>query len=168
MQSTDETPWAWPWPESSDGLAPCIALPITESLRERLRRLRRQQLADHSAGSPRLVCALFYEEDVVCIRAFGGHAAYLGLDGRVSCENYGEGLGPEVLSDPRDVASIIVRFAGDLGIPELIDLLPTRPDGAVACRLCKGSRWESSPPEGESEGGRWCCRRCRGLGWTLA
>jgi hypothetical protein len=55
-----------------------------------------------------------------------------------------------------------VKLAGDIGMAELIDLLPARPDDAVVCCLCEGSRWESA------ESSRWCCRRCCGLGWTLA
>ena len=81
---------------------------------------------------------------------------YLGTDGRVHYENYGEGLDKMVLTDPRDVASSIVKWAADIGVPELIDLLPDRPEGAVVCRLCEGTRWESL----ESS--------CNSSGWTLA
>jgi hypothetical protein len=109
-----------------------------------------------------MVCAIFYDQEVVCLWAGGGHAAYLGLDGRVHYENYGEGFDTVVLTDLRAVASNIVRYAADIGLPELIDLLPAAPLSAVVCRLCEGSRWESV------ESTRWCCRRCRGLGWTLA
>ena len=77
-------------------------------------------------------------------------------------ENYGEGRDTEVLTDPRDVASTIVKCADDIELPELVELLPTRPVGAVVCRLCEGSRWELVGAD------RWCCRRCHGLGWTLA
>jgi len=120
------------------------------------------------AGRPQLVCGVFYDEEVVSLRAGGGHAVYLGTDGRVHYENYGEGKDRVVLTDPRDVASAIVKCAGDIGVPELIDLLPARPVGAVACRLCGGSRWESPASTGDPDGRLWCCRRCRGLGWTLA
>src|SRR5262245_49415512 len=162
MQPTVDKPWPRPWPESAAGLPPFPALPLTEPLRARLRQIRERQMADHLAGRPQLVCGVFYDEEVVCLQAGGGHVAYLGTDGRVHYENYGEGRDKVVLTDPRDVASTIVKCAGDIGVPELIDLLPNRPEGAVACRLCEGSRWESA---GAS---RWCCRRCHGLGWTLA
>jgi hypothetical protein len=120
-------------------------------------------MADHLAGRPQLVCEVFYDEEVVCLWTGGGHAAYLGTDGRVHYENYGEGKDRVVLDDARDVASTIVKYASDIGVPELIDLLPARPGAAVACRLCGGSRRESS-----AAGQQWCCRRCHGLGWTLA
>jgi hypothetical protein len=143
-------------------LAPLLALPLTEPLRQRLRQIRDRQMAEHRAGRPRLVCGVFYDEEVVCLRVFCGHAAYLGTDGRVHYQNFGEGQDQVVLTDPRDVAWAIVKCAGDIGMPELIDRLPARPANGLVCRLCEGARWESA------EGDRWCCRRCCGLGWTLA
>ena len=161
MQPTVDNRWPRPWPESVP-LTPCPALPLTEPLRVRLRQIRERQMADHLAGRPQLVCDAFYDEEVVCLRVFCGRAAYLGTDGRVHYENFGEGMNKVVLTDPRDVAANIVKFAGDIGVLELIDLLPARPANGFVCRLCEGSRWESAGTD------RWCCRRCCGLGWTLA
>jgi hypothetical protein len=143
-------------------------LPLTEPLRERLRRIREHQMSEHRAGRPQLVCGVFYDEEVVCLRAGGGHAAYLGTDGRVHYENYGEGMDKVVLTDPRDVASTIVKCAGDIGMPELIDFLPVRPANGFVCLLCEGTRWEPPESTGDPDGRPWCCRRCRGLGWTHA
>ncbi len=161
VQPTPDNPWPRPWPESAR-IPPLPALPLTEPLRARLRQIRERQMAEHLAGHPQLVCAVFYDEEVVCLIAGGGHAAYLGTDGRIHTENYGEGLEAGVLTDPRDVASTVVRWADAIEMPELIDLLPARPEGAVVCRLCEGRRWEVA------ESSQWCCRLCRGLGWTLA
>jgi hypothetical protein len=162
MQPTVDNPWPHPWPESAGALAAFPALPLTERLRVLLRLIRKRQMADHIVGRPQLVCGVFYDEEVVCLRAGGGHATYLGIDGRIYYENYGEGQDKVVLTDPRDVASTIVKCAGDIRLPELIDLLPARPEVAVVCRLCAGSRWESA------ESSQLCCRRCCGLGWTIA
>lgn len=166
MQSAEDKPWPRPWPES--GLAPLPALPLTEPLRARLRQVRERQMADHLAGRPQLVCEVFYDEEVVCLRAGGGHAAYLGTDGRFHHENYGEGIGRVVLTDPRYIASAVVKCAADIGMPELIGQLPPMPAGGVVCRSCGGSRWESPASTGDPDGQPWCCRRCRGLGWTAA
>jgi hypothetical protein len=111
---------------------------------------------------------VFYEEEVVCLRAGGGHAAYLGTDSRVCYENYGEGKDRVVLTDPRDVASTIVKCAGDIRMPQLIDLLPVRPVSGFVCLLCEGTRWEPPESTGDPDGRPWCCRRCHGLGWTHA
>jgi hypothetical protein len=166
-QPTADNPWPRPWPKSVP-LTPCPALPLTERLRERLRHVREDQMAEHRAGRPQLVCGVFYDEEVVCLRAGGGHAVYLGTDGRVHYENYGEGKDTVILTDPRDVASTIVTCAGDIGVSELIELLPPPPASAEVCRLCEGGRWEL-PTGGDDLADRpWCCRRCHGLGWTLA
>lgn len=168
MQPAEDKPWARPWPDSANGLTPCPVLALTEPLRTRLRAVREQQMADHRAGRPQLVCGVFYDEEVVCLRAGGGHAAYLGTDGQLHYENYGESKDKIVLTDPRAVASTIVKCAGEIGVPELVELLPPKPAGGVVCRLCGGSRWESSASSEDPDGQRWCCRRCHGLGWTLA
>jgi hypothetical protein len=166
-QPTLDNPWPRPWPKSVP-LTPCPALPLTERLRELLRQVREHQMAQHRAGRPELVCGVFYNDEVVCLRAGGGHAAYLGTDGRIHYENYGEAKDPRVLTDPRDVASTIVKCANDIGVPELIELLPPRPAGGEICRLCEGRRWELPASSGDPDGRPWCCRRCHGLGWTLA
>lgn len=162
MQPPVDQPLPRPWPESATDVPAFPALPLTEPLQARLRQIRERQMAGHLAGRPQLVCAVFYDEEVVCLHAGGGHATYLGTDGRIHYENYGEGQDKVVLTDPRSVASIIVKCCADIGVPELIDLLPARPESAVVCRLCEGHRWESAGST------RWCCRLCHGLGWTLA
>lgn len=143
-------------------------MPLTEPIRIRLRQIREQQMAEHLAGRPQMVCGVFYDEEVVCLRAGGGHAAYLGTDGRVHYENYGEGMDTVVLTDPRDLASTIVKCAGDIGMPELIDQLPSRPENGFSCQLCEGTRVEWLACTDDPELRRCCCRRCRGLGWTMA
>src|SRR5207249_3548267 len=105
-------------------------------------------------------CGIFYDQDVVCLRAGAGHALYLGLDGRIHHVNYGGGIDPMVLTDARWVASAIVRCAGDIGVPELIDLLPARPEGAFVCGLCNGSRWMPKEVLASPDGLPICCLRC--------
>jgi hypothetical protein len=124
-------------------------------------------MAEHLAGRPQFVCQIFYDLDVVCLKAGGGHAVYLGLNGRGHYENYGEEQDVVVLTDPRALASVIVKWSGAVGLSELIELLPPRPPNGFVCRLCEGSRWEEVelPTSGKD---KLCCRRCCGLGWTLA
>jgi hypothetical protein len=104
----------------------------------------------------------------VCMKAGMGQAAFLGLDGRVWAENYGEGAVSEVLTDARDIASVIVRWSGNIGLSELMDLLPARPTSAVVCGACGGSRWLPASIGVHDDGRPLCCLRCYGLGWTLA
>jgi hypothetical protein len=96
-----------------------------------------------------------------------GRAVYLGLDGRVWVGNLGEGQLPSVLDDPKDVASCIVRWAGAVGLPELVEALPKMPEGGEVCSLCRGTR--EMPVEimpRSDDGLRFYCMRCGGLGWT--
>lgn len=96
-----------------------------------------------------------------------GHAAYLGLDGRVWLGNLGEGKLPWVVDDPSQFASIIVRWADVVGLPELIESLPAMPEGGEICSLCLGTRGMPEHIWKRSERGlRLFCRRCGGLGWT--
>lgn len=145
-----------------------MRVPIDEQMRDRLRKVRASQWEDMLAGQPEMVDEVFLEQEVVRLMSGGGHAAYLGLNGQITTVNYGEGFPPGVLNDPKDVASVLFRWAGSIGMPELIDLLPRMPEDGEVCSLCNGNRY--MPPEvlGSPDGQRLYCRRCGGLGWTDA
>jgi hypothetical protein len=140
---------------------------LDDRQREHLRRVRESQLADWRAGRPQLVDEMFVEQEVVRLKAGMGHSAYLGLDGTVYAVNYGEGFPPRVLDDPKDVASCIIRWAIDIGLPELIDALPPMPENGEVCSLCQGSRYMPDEFIGTEERRWFFCRRCGGLGWTV-
>jgi hypothetical protein len=144
-----------------------MRIPLTEQQREHLRRVREAQLADWRAGRPQVVDEMFVEEEVVRLMSGMGRAAYLGLNGQVWVGNLGEGQLPRVLEDPKDVASCIVRWAGAVGLPELVEALPPMPEGGEVCSLCKGTREmpEEFIPRAK-DGFRYFCQRCGGLGWT--
>jgi hypothetical protein len=143
-----------------------MRLPLTEAQREHLRRVREEQLAMWRAGRPQVVDEMFVTDEVVRLMSGMGRACYLGLDGRVWVGNLGEGKLPWVLDDPKDVASCIIRWAVDVGLPELVEALPPMPAEGEVCSLCKGSGY--MPDEFiSSEERRWFfCKRCGGLGWT--
>lgn len=142
-------------------------LPLTEPQREHLRNLRTSQLVDWRSGQPQIVDDLFIEGEVVRLMSGMGRAAYLGLDGRVWVGNLGEGELPQVLDDPKEVASVIVRWADAVVLPELVEALPAMPDGGEICSLCKGTREMPEDVWPRTQGGvRPFCQRCGGLGWT--
>jgi hypothetical protein len=114
-----------------------------------------------------MVDEVFLERDVVRLTSGGGHAAYLGLDGTVYVFHYGDGRPPRVLDDPRDIASCIIRWATDIGLPELIDGLPAMLPGGETCSLCRGGRYMPEEWIGNNERRWFFCKRCGGLGWTL-
>jgi hypothetical protein len=144
-----------------------MRIPLDKRQRDHLRSVRQAQLADWKAGRPQVVDDLFVQGEVVRLMSGMGRAAYLGLDGRVWAGNLGEGQLPHVLEDPQDVASCIVRWASTVGLPELVEALPPMPEDGEVCSLCKGSREmpEEIMPR-STDGFRYFCRRCGGLGWT--
>jgi hypothetical protein len=146
--------------------ATLMRLPLTDQQREHLHGVRAAQLADWRAGRPQVVDHMFVEQEVVRLMSGMGRAAYLGLDGRVWAGNLGEGELPRVLDDPKDVASCIVRWSGAVGLPELVEALPTRPEGGEVCSLCKGTREMPEEIMPRPASCRSFCWRCGGLGWT--
>lgn len=143
-----------------------LQLPLTEKHRERLRSIRESQLSDWRAGRPQVVDEMFAADEVVRLMSGMGRACYLGLDGRVWIGNLGEGQLPQVLSDPKEVASCIVRWSGSIGLSDLVNVLPPGPEGSIVCPLCQGDRvmppgWGDDP----GDGFRYYCKRCGGLGW---
>lgn len=140
---------------------------LTEQQKEHLRGVRQTQLAEWRAH-PFVVDQLFVEQQVVRLMSSMGRAAYLDLDGCVWVGNLGEGELPRVLDDPKGVASCIVRWAGVVDLPDLVDALPSMPEGGEVCSLCKGAREMPEaiiPPTKDAF--RYFCPRCGGLGWTM-
>jgi hypothetical protein len=144
-----------------------MQVPLTEQQRQHLRRVREEQLADWRAGRPQVVDEMFLTDEVVRLMSGMGRACYLGLDGRVWVGNLGEGQLPKDLDDSKDVASCIIRWAGDIGLPELIDALPPMPEVGEVCSLCRGTRYMPDEFIGDEERRWYFCRRCGGLGWTI-
>jgi hypothetical protein len=145
-----------------------MRLPLIDQQREHLRRVREEQLALWRDGHPQVVDELFVTDEVVRLMSGMGRACYLGLDGRVWVGDLGEGMLPWVLEDPKEVASCIVRWSGCVGLPELVNALPPAPKGGTVCPFCQGSR--VMPPgwgEDRSDGFRYDCKRCWGLGWVV-
>jgi hypothetical protein len=144
-----------------------VRLPLTDKQREHLRVVREVQMADWRDGRPQVVDEMFVTDEVVRLMSGMGRACYLGLDGRVWVGNLGEGKRPWVLDNPKEVASCIVRWAGAVGLSELVEALPPMPAGGEACSLCRGTREmpEEIMPRAE-DGFRYFCKRCGGLGWT--
>lgn len=118
-------------------------------------------------GRPQVVDEMFVTDEVVRLMSGMGRACYLGLDGRVWVGNLADGQLPWVLDDPKEVASCIVRWSGCIGLPELVNTLPQAPQGGGVCPQCQGSRvMPRGWGEDRSDGFRYYCMRCAGLGWV--
>jgi hypothetical protein len=143
--------------ERSDG----VRLNVPKTLRDRLCALH---LAQHAEMSPdwfsRVEAA--FAEGAVFLWVGLGYANYLTLGGQVVCTAPDDSR-PGLVESLRAIANIIVRGARELGMPELVDLLPSMPSGLAACPGCGGRRWDDTPHPGYPEG--TVCLICSGLGW---
>jgi hypothetical protein len=143
-----------------------MRIPLTDQQREHLRGVRKTQLADWHAH-PFVVDEIFVKEEVVRLMSGMGRACYLGLDGRIWVGNLGEGELPSVLSDPKGIASCIVRWSGCIGLPELVNALPPMATDGIICPLCHSSRETHNWVNDRDDGFRYYCMRCGGLGWII-
>lgn len=145
-----------------------MRISLTDQHLEILRRVREEQIAEWRSGRPAVVDELFVEQDVVRLMSGMGRAAYLGFDGTVWVGNLGEGELPIALDDPKEVASCIVRWSGCIGLPELVDALPPKPQHGQICPLCEGTRDMPGWVNDRDDNFRYYCKRCSGLGWVAA
>jgi hypothetical protein len=136
-----------------------VHLSLTDAWRKRLLVVRSGQAVAAEVEN-------LLEIEAVWLYGWMGNSAHLGLDGRVVGWGAAEGLPPEVVEDPENVARLITLGSHWLAIPELTDLLPPRPPGSVVCPYCDGWRWNSTPVSGYPEG--CICFVCKGVGWRPA
>ena len=96
-----------------------------------------------------------------------GPGAYLTRDGRVLIDGrYWDETEVREATDDEAIVAIVVG-ADKSGITELLALLPQRPEQAITCARCAGSRWVRAGIEvGTGEPGKIVCYECRGRGWV--
>jgi len=145
-----------------------MLLQFDERMLKSLRQRRDEQLAGVHAGRLPAVEDLLVADEVIWVRSGFGNASFLGLDGRAIFWNYGDGYGPEVLTDLQGVACV-VAWAAEGGLSELLEVLPKMPSNAKTCRQCNGSRWmrKKKRTVQDQSGGPQVCHLCHGLGWTV-
>lgn len=94
-----------------------------------------------------------------------GPSLYLASDGRILADD-------AVLQTPLEEADRNGAIAGlilgarNLGVPELLSLLPTRPTDAEDCYRCLGSGWWVLPVVAGPPAAKTLCPDCAGLGWA--
>src|SRR5262245_17216391 len=117
---------------------------IPEALQQKLRKLREEQKQRHSS-------IVFDHEDAVILYLGMGPEQYLTLDGRIIIHNQ-DPFG-SVAEAPREAKSL-KEIAGALAVgarihsmPELLELLPAKPDRATTCDTCKGSHYIELNPK---------------------
>jgi hypothetical protein len=107
-------------------------------------------------------------EDAVVMTLGLGDAMYLALDGRVIVDEFTlteeEDKPPREAKDAKEMYAAIVVGAKQRNAPELLSLLPSRPEAAVDCAACKNSGWfffGADAPESL----KVICSECGGVGW---
>lgn len=97
-----------------------------------------------------------------------GPAAYLMPDGRVLIDDRGIWGGDRVREATDDEAvAAIVAGARKRDLPQLLDVLPQKPEAARTCETCSGTRWASIAKNMAGEPISIVCSACRGRGWRL-
>lgn len=104
-------------------------------------------------------------EDAVVMFYGMGDPLYLTLDGRVIIEEcFMEDKGPREAKTLAEAAMAIVVGAKIRNFPELLSILPERPQSALDCKNCHKSGWHQVT----KDLGPFVCEDCGGLGWKLA
>ncbi len=134
-----------------------MRFPISTSLREALRSHRAMREWTWKQGVEETHDALLLDPGL-------GAAVYLTFDGRVLIDGSDWDEQEIREADEDEAIRSLVIGARKTGITDLIDLVPKRPETAVECSLCLGSRWMSLGTV-EKTNAEIVCSSCSGRGW---
>lgn len=144
-----------------------MKLLLSDEMRAKLLKVRQSQMDELTSGRLCAVDDFFAANEVVRIKGGMGYGTYVGTDGRVIIWNHGEDEEPQEATHPKHVASVIVRWAKNVGMEELISLLPAKPPDGVICDFCGGERNTSLRKIfSQAEDEEVLCPKCQGLGWV--
>jgi hypothetical protein len=102
-------------------------------------------------------------EDAVVMFYGMGDPLYLTFDGRVLIEDWMNDTPIREAKNLIEATTAIVAGAKTRNFPELLSILPARPQNTDGCKKCKTTGW-FTPLETL---GSFICRDCGGLGWVL-
>ena len=106
------------------------------------------------------------ENAILITGSFSG-ALYLTVDGRVIAYDIVYGDDDQVPYETTDIfeQQLALLIAADrFDVPELLDLLPSKPAATADCPLCAGTRW-FRVKDANGTPTKLVCTQCRGLGW---
>ncbi|HUF04901.1 MAG TPA: hypothetical protein VMM38_12095 [Aridibacter sp.] len=89
-----------------------------------------------------------------------GYGAYISPSGDIFLETYDLVEGSDPTYDRTVTGQLQVIRLGSKRIPELLELLPSRPEYSLDCQACSGNGWQIIGPI------RIICTDCSGLGWS--
>lgn len=103
------------------------------------------------------------QEDAVVMYGGMGDPMYLTFDGRVIIDEcFMEEKGVREAKTFAEAAMAVTVGAKIRNFPELLSILPERPQDAFDCKECDKSGWLKIIPDNP-----FVCHKCGGLGWRL-
>ena len=124
-----------------------------------LQKLIAARLAEARAKYP---AALSSDGEALLVDGGIGYGAYVSPGGDIFLETYGIDEEPRPKIDRSAHARAMVAILGARHMPELVELIPPRPEDAVTCSKCSGKGWQHPVP-----GITYICQPCAGLGWSI-
>jgi hypothetical protein len=108
-------------------------------------------------------------EDAVVMSGGMGAAMYLALDGRVIVwdDDLEEETEPREAKDVKEMFTAIIGGAKKRKAPELLLLLPLRPEEALDCPDCGNSGRRQLGLDVDGEPVKIICWDCGGIGWII-
>ena len=106
-------------------------------------------------------------EDAVVMTGGMGAAMYLTFDGRVIVhdDDLEEETFPREAKDAKEMFTAIIISAKRRNAPELLSLLPSRPNTAVDCVACESHGWQRFGLDVHGKPVEIICWDCGGVGW---
>ena len=125
--------------------------------------LRQRLVAKLAEAREKYPAALSGDGKALLVDGGPGYGAYVSPDGDIFMETYGLADSSPPTVDRTTHAQAMVVALGSRRIPELAELMPSRPQGARDCQACAGEGWKRLGPDF-----RFICEACAGLGWLEA
>jgi hypothetical protein len=95
-----------------------------------------------------------------------GAAMFLTLDGRVIVhDGFPDEAEPREANDAKEMYTAIIIGAKKRNTPELLSLLPSRPETAVNCGACESRGWRQFGVDVHGKPVEIICWDCGGIGW---
>lgn len=111
-------------------------------------------------------------EDAIVMTLGMGAAMYLTLDGRIIIDEDDLWLEktepPRQAKDEKEMFAAVIIGARRRNAPELLSLLPPRPDNACSCQDCAGNGWRQFGIDTDGNPVEIICMSCGGIGWIMS
>lgn len=136
-------------------------LQFSAEISQKLQLIQREQAARYTDPDP-----VINLKNAVLVTGSLSGALYLTVDGRVIAHDIVYGDDDQVPYETTDIfeQQVALLIAADkFDLPELLELLTSRPAVTADCPLCAGTRW-FRVNDANGKPTKLVCTKCRGLG----